>query len=94
MPIFTFSSIKNVELKQERDISFEEIIAAISNDQLLDVLEHPNLDKYQNQKIYVVYARDYVYLVPWVVEKSGNIFLKTIIPSRKAFKKYMKEKIK
>lgn len=90
MPIFTYSSEKNLKLIQERGISFEEIIAAIENDNLLDVLEHPNQDKYDNQKIYVIIAKNYVYLVPFVTDLEGNIFLKTIIPSRKAKQKYKK----
>lgn len=72
----------------ERNISFEEIIAAIEDDQIVDILEHPNSEKYENQKIYVICAKEYVYLVPFVIDVDGNIFLKTIIPSRKAKKKY------
>jgi RNA binding exosome subunit len=88
MPIYTFSPEKNLKLIQERNISFEEIIVAIENDQILDVLEHPNPKKYGNQKLYVIFAKDYVYLVPFVISENGDIFLKTIIPSRKAKQKY------
>lgn len=90
LPILTFSPEKNLWLKQERNISFEEIIAAIENKQLLDILGHPNREKYGDQKIYVVLAKNYVYLVPYVKNSDGNIFLKTIIPSRKAKQKYIK----
>lgn len=90
-PIYTFSPEKNLKLKQERGISFEEVIAAIDNDQLLDIVEHPNRKRYGNQKMYVIYAKQYVYLVPYVITSDGNIFLKTIIPSRKAKQKYIKE---
>lgn len=90
--VYTFSIEKNLKLKQERDISFEEIIAAIENDQLLDILDHPNTEKYANQKLYVVQAKTYIYLVPVVKEKNGSLFLKTIIPSRKAVQKYLKVK--
>ena len=89
MPIYTFSPEKNIKLIEERNISFEEIIAAIENNHIADILEHPNQKKYGNQKIYVVFVKEYVYLVPFVVESDGNIFLKTIIPSRKAKKKYI-----
>ena len=91
-PTFTFSAEKNFKLKSERNISFEEIIAAIDNGQLLDILEHSNPEKYANQKIYIVEAKNYIYLVPFVKEKNGGIFLKTIIPSRKAVQKYSKDK--
>lgn len=88
-PTFNFSADKNALLIKERNISFEEIIAAIEDGNILAVVEHPNQKKFGHQKIYVVYANDYVYLVPFVEEKNGRIFLKTIIPSRKAKKQYM-----
>lgn len=91
MPIYIFSPEKNLKLIEERNISFEEVIVAIENDQVLDVLEHPNKKKYGNQKIYVIHMNLYVYLVPFITEKNGNIFLKTVIPSRKAKQKYLKE---
>ena len=91
LPIFTYSPEKNAKLKAERDISFEEIIAAICDGQLLDILEHPNKSKYAHQKIYVVLAKEYVYLVPVVPDKDGALFMKTIIPSRQAVKKYDKD---
>jgi len=56
---------------------------------LLDVLEHPNQEKYQGQKIFVVQIDEYAYLVPFV-EDEREIFLKTIIPSGKATRKYLK----
>lgn len=92
MSIYRYSPEKNCKLKTERNISFEEIIAAIDNGQLLDVLEHPNQSKYTGQRIYVVQTNEYIYLVPFVREKNGQIFLKTIIPSRKAVQKYTKDK--
>jgi hypothetical protein len=92
MPIYTYSREKNLILINKRNISFEEIIAAIANDQILDIVEHPNQEKYGNQKIYVISAKEYVYLVPFVTDIDGNIFLKTIIPSRKAKQQYIEEK--
>jgi len=91
IPVFTYSPEKNAKLKAERDISFEEIIAAIHNGQLLDILEHPNTKQYAHQSIYVVLAKGYVYLIPVVQDKNDCLFMKTIIPSRNAVKKYMKE---
>ncbi|MCC8372075.1 MAG: DUF4258 domain-containing protein [Rickettsia endosymbiont of Pseudomimeciton antennatum] len=76
---YNFSSEKNYKLIQERDISFEEIIAAIENNCLLDIIEHYNSQKYPNQKMYLIEFNFYVYLVPFVVEDDGTIFLKTII---------------
>src|SRR5262249_34861022 len=92
IPIFSFSPEKNLKLKSERNISFEEIIATIDNGQLIDILGHPNTKKYANQQIYVVQTIDYIYLVPVVAEKKGSLIMKTIIPSRKAVQKYFKGK--
>jgi hypothetical protein len=88
MKYFNWSPEKNRQLKSERNISFEVILLQIENGKLLDLLEHPNKIKYPNQKILVVEYRSYVYLVP-MVESEKEYFLKTIIPSRKATKKYL-----
>ena len=85
---FEFSPEKNMMLKEERGISFEEIIAAIQEGHLLDVIEHHNKSKFGHQKIYVVDIDSYVYLVPFVKSENG-IFLKTIFPSRKLTKQYL-----
>ena len=69
--------------RNQRNISFEEVVLAIEADGLLDILQHPNSDKYPHQLIFVVAFERYVYLVPFV-EESEYYFLKTIIPSRKA----------
>lgn len=87
---YEFNSDKNIKLKQERDISFEEIIFYINNGGLLDTIEHPNKEKYAGQQFYVVDVDGYVYLVPFV-ENEEHIFLKTIFPSRKHTKQYLKE---
>ncbi|MEQ1635890.1 MAG: toxin [Methylococcales bacterium] len=71
----------------ERGVSFEAVLFAIQSGALLDDIVHPNIDKYSNQKVFVVNIADYAYLVPYV-ETTEEIFLKTIIPSRKATKKY------
>jgi len=85
--MFSWSSEKNIFLKQTRNIGFEEVVEAINDGKLLDVYDHPNQKCYPKQKIYIVEALGYVYLVPFV--KTGDeIFLKTIIPSRKAKKLY------
>ncbi len=90
MPVYTFSREKNFKLIEERNISFEEIIALIEDGRIIDILEHHNQKKYEGQKIYIISFKNYVYLVPFITDIEGNIFLKTIIPSRKAKKKYEK----
>jgi len=90
-----YSLEKNEILKASRDISFEDVILALEDGCLLDDIEHPNKEKYPNQKIFIILVviKDYVYLVPYV-EDETSIFLKTIIPSRKMNKKYNKKESK
>jgi hypothetical protein len=85
---FRWNPDKNDRLKAARGISFEEIVLAIEEDGLKDVLVHPNQRRYPGQVVLVVAYRDYVFLVP-SVEESTHYFLKTIIPSRKATRDYL-----
>ncbi len=86
MNLFDWSDEKNLKLKQERGVSFEEVVFAIESGGLIDVIPHPNQRKYSNQSIYVVNIGNYIYLVPFVREETSTRFLKTIIPSRKAYR--------
>jgi len=79
---------KDEILRKERGISFELILFQIENGFLLDIIKHPNKDKYPNQSIFIIEIEDYVYLVPFI-ENNDEIFLKTIIPSRKATRNYL-----
>jgi len=88
MRYFDWSTDKNKLLKEQRDITFEEIVFHILHGGLLDVLEHPDKKKYSGQRIFVVNVEGYVFLVPYV-ETEESVFLKTIIPSRKMTKKYL-----
>jgi len=85
---FRWDPEKNERLKGERDISFEEIVLAVEEGGLKDVLVHPNQRRYTGQQVLVVSYRDYVFLVP-SVEEDAYYFLKTIIPSRKATRDYL-----
>lgn len=91
--VYKYSDEKNKKLIKERNISFEEVIAALNNDQLLDVIAQPNQDKYPNQEIYIVQMNDYVYLIPFREIDAETVFLKTIFPSRKAKKIYLKNEV-
>jgi len=88
MKYFDWDEKKNLKLKQERDIGFEEALVAIEKGGILDIVEHPQKRKYPGQKILVVVIAGYVYLIPFVEDRE-KIFLKTIIPSRKATKRYI-----
>ncbi|MBF0286860.1 MAG: BrnT family toxin [SAR324 cluster bacterium] len=90
---FRWNSEKNLQLQQTRNISFEKIVFAIENGGLIDIVPHPNKDKYPNQLVYVVNIEQYIHLVPFVKENPDIRFLKTIIPSRKATKKYIPNRV-
>ncbi len=55
---------------------------------ILDVVQHPNQEKYPNQQLIVVDIDNYAYLIPFVEDENGK-YLKTIIPSRKATRDYL-----
>jgi uncharacterized DUF497 family protein len=86
---FSWNSEKNDSLRKERGVSFEEVVFHIERGDLLDILEHPNQERYPGQRILVVNIDDYAYLVP-CVEGAAEVFLKTIIPSRKATNTYLR----
>jgi len=88
MKRFEWSDEKNEWLKHVREITFEEIVYHLSEGDLLDVLEHPNQERYPGQRIFVVNVQGYAFVVPFV-EDDEVIFLKTVIPSRKMTKQYL-----
>lgn len=88
--MFDWSDEKDVILRKERGIGFQDVVFHIEKGEVLAVLDHPNKAAYPNQKIIYVRIEDYVYMVPFV-ETGEKKFLKTIIPSRKATRKYLEE---
>jgi len=86
---FDWSQSKNNKLRDERDVCFEDVVVAISAGKLHDVLAHSNPAKSPNQHFYVVEIQSYIYIITFV-EDEVKIFLKTIYPSRKLTKKYLK----
>ncbi len=91
MKPINWNPVKNQQLIIERGISFEDVIFYLQQGALLDDIEHPINDKYPNQRIFVINIDNYIYLVPYV-ENQKEIFLKTVIPGRKATKQYSGEK--
>ena len=91
MKCFDWNDEKNEKLKQLRGVSFEQVELAVATGDLIDRLTHPNPAKYPNQKVFLVRIADYIYSVPYV-EDNEKIFLKTIIPNRKATKKFLGDK--
>ena len=92
MKMFRWNPEKNQKLLEERNISFEDILSAIQQGHLMDVLIHPNSSKYPNQKVFVVQLNHYIYCVPFV-ENETDYFLKTIYKSRKLTKRLLNRDI-
>ena len=88
---FDWSTEKNQWLIEQRGLSFERVVSAIEQGGLVDVLDHPNQDRYPGQMIYVVEIDEYLHLVPFVTQADGTRFLKTIIPSRKSMRDYRRK---
>jgi len=80
---------KNAVLKETRGVTFEQVVMHIEGGDVLDVMAHPNKAKYPDQQILVVNVNDYAYAVPFV-EQGQERFLKTIVPSRKLTRQYLR----
>jgi uncharacterized DUF497 family protein len=89
MKVFRWDNEKNEWLKKNRGVSFEQVVILMEREDVLETIEHRNQDKYPGQKIATVKIGDYAYIVPYIQE-SEDIFLKTIVPSRKATNKYVR----
>ncbi|HXT83768.1 MAG TPA: BrnT family toxin [Verrucomicrobiae bacterium] len=85
---YIYDEQKNLKLKKERGISFEDIIIAIKDGKILDIIPHHNKKKYPNQMIMVIDIDKYVYLVPYI-EVQDSLILKTLFKSRKFTKLYL-----
>ena len=88
MKRFDWNPAKDEWLRRVRGVTFGEIVYHMQAGGLLDVIEHPNPDRFPGQRVFIVKVEGYVYLVPFV-ESDEEIFLKTVIPSRKLTKRYL-----
>jgi uncharacterized DUF497 family protein len=87
---FSWKEEKNNLLKKYRNISFEQIVFSMENNQVVDVIEHPNQEKYKGQIFILVEKNNYIYVVPASISDSGEeCYLKTIYPSRKYTSKFL-----
>jgi uncharacterized DUF497 family protein len=84
---------KNQLLMSERGISFEDVLFVLQCGRVLDDLVSPNNFKYPNQRMFVVEVDEYAWLVPYV-ENEEEIFLKSVILSRKATGHYLRGQMK
>ena len=86
---FVFDENKNEQLLGLRGVTFEMVIEVIEKKGILLNFDHPNQQKYPDQKVLVVDIEGYAYCVPYII-KGNTWFLKTIYPSRK-FKHLIQE---
>jgi len=91
MKLLRYSEEKNVWLKKNREIDFDDIDKAIKKSKLVKVIDHPNKKRYPKQRMFLVNWRNFIFIVPFIEEKDF-FFLKTIYPSRKYTKKLLKIK--
>ena len=91
MKTITWNPDKNASLRADRGISFEDVVFHIMAGDIIDTIEHTNQQRYPDQMIHVINIEGYAYLVPFI-ESSDEVFLKTIIPRRKATKTYLGDK--
>jgi hypothetical protein len=87
--VFTWRNEKNQLLKKTRGISFEKVVICIEQGRILDIVEHPNIQQYPTQKLYILNIDDYAYIVPFE-DKDDRRELKTIFPSRVATRDYLR----
>ena len=85
---FTWNEEKGRELRERRKVSFEDVATVLHAGDEIDNYDHPNQRKYPQQRIYVVEIRGYLYMVPYVTQDDGTLFLKTIFPSSRAMRRY------
>jgi hypothetical protein len=91
MKAIRYNEEKDAWLRAERGIGFEDIINAVQLGGTLAILNHPNKKRFPKQRFLIVNINNYAYAVPYV-ENENEIFLKTIYPSRKHTKRYLKNK--
>jgi uncharacterized DUF497 family protein len=84
---FNWDVEKNTIPKSSKGITFEDSVYALYDDRLLDIIPSPT---HRNQLCFAVEVEKYVYIVPFVEEDEHTIFLKTIYPSRKHTKFYLR----
>ncbi len=91
MKHINWNTEKSLKLKALRGVCFEDIVYHIEKGDVLHDHEHPNRKRCPGQRVMVIGVNNYAYLVPYV-EDEEEIFLKTIIPSRKTTETYFGRK--
>ena len=89
MIVYNWSLEKNDWLKRNRGVCFEQVVLRVEQGEVLDAFPHPNQRQYPGQSILIIEIDHYAYAVPFV-ENDGEVFFKTMIPSRKETAKYLR----
>ena len=76
---------KSDRLSAARGISLDDVAVMILEKKYIDIVKHP---KRPGQWMFVLPIKNYIHVVPYVVDGNGNIVLKTVFPSRKFHKKF------
>lgn len=88
---FEWDIEKNQRLREERGVSFEDVVVYLSSGKILDIVPHSKQERYPGQRMFIIEIDGYAYLVPFM-ETEEVVLLKTIIPSRKATNKYLERR--
>ncbi len=91
MKSIEYNEEKNLKLKTQRGVSFEDIKHAVAEGGLVAIVTNPDQKRYPGQKLLIVSINKYAYVAPFVEDKK-KLFLKTIYPSRKYTKLYVTRK--
>jgi uncharacterized DUF497 family protein len=83
--LLVWNKAKNRKLREERNVCFEDVVEPFIEERYLDVLANPSR---AGQFIFIVKMKEYVHVVPFVIDRRSRIVLKTIFPSRKFNKIY------
>jgi hypothetical protein len=86
--IYSWDETKNRYLSINRNMSFERILVALEEGDILQVLQNPNQYKYKNQKIYILNIDNYAWVVPFRDEADKRVLI-TAYPSRKFTAEYL-----
>jgi hypothetical protein len=78
--------LKSERLKKARGASFEDVLKG----KLIGIKKHP---RKKHQNIMLFEYKRYIWIIPYVIEENGNIFLKTLYPSRKYMKMFREGKL-
>jgi len=78
--------LKSERLKKTRGVSLEDILRG----KLVAVKKNPAR---KDQNIMLFEYKRYIWIVPFIIEENGDLFLKTLFPSRKYTKMFREEKL-